>query len=227
MTDAIKRRCILLAGGIDARQNAPRYERNLRWWAGGLKEKGFECWLCLGEASLDEAPRGADVYTGVQRAELRRAFKWLSAVEADGLALVVVSNHGNHMGISLWGKDLLTINDLKALLKPVKSRRVLIMGQCQSGIFGALQDERTAVITACKVDEDSWECEYPPGSKYDEFLYQLGTALLGAPNDAPKMGPARKKLSLQDAFYWAKSEDRQEETPLIFDPHNLAADIYL
>jgi hypothetical protein len=101
------------------------------------------------------------------------------------------------------------------------------MGQCHGGVFGPLANTHTVVLSACREDESSYACPTPPGLAYDEFLYQLGTALFGAPADAPQPSPARRPLSLQDAFHWARAQDRQKETPMIFDPDGLAGSIIL
>jgi hypothetical protein len=84
-----------------------------------------------------------------------------------------------------------------------------------------------ADLSACRENESSYACPVPPGLAYDEFLYQLGTALFGAPADAQQPGPTRRPLSLLDAFHWARAQDRQKETPMIFDPNGLAGSIYL
>jgi hypothetical protein len=226
MSRAPKRRCVLIAGGIDNARNASRYEKDLSWWARGLQDKGFECWLCLADGSREEWPEGAE-YTSAHRANLLLAFEWLAEVDAEGVALVVVSNHGNKEGIALWGADIFSPHDLQKAMRPVQAVSAFIMGQCHAGVFGWLANERTVVLTACQKDEVSYPCASPPGYRYDEFLYQLGVALIGAPSDAPKEGPARKQLSLAAAFYWAASEDRREETPTLFDPHQLAPKLYL
>jgi len=64
------------------------------------------------------------------------------------------------------------------------------MGQCFGGIFGPLANARTVVLSACQENESSYACQVPPGLAYDEFLYQFGTALFGAPADAPQADPS-------------------------------------
>ena len=105
--------------------------------------------------------------------------------------------------ICLWGPDILTVTQLEQALLPAKGTMVLVMGQCHGGFFGALAGACTVVLSACQECESSWACPSPPGLAYDEFLYQFGTALFGAPSDAPQAGPARRPLSLLDAFHWA------------------------
>jgi hypothetical protein len=106
------------------------------------------------------------------------------------------------------------------------------MGQCHGGVFGILAGPKTVVLSACTERERSWASPPPLGIAYDEFLYQLGTALFGAPPDAPQPGPARRPLSLLDAFHWSRAQDRRQtppsiETPTIVDPAGLAGGIFL
>ena len=75
-------------------------------------------------------------------------------------------------------------------------------------------------------DRPSFSIGGPPWLAYDEFLYQFGTALIGAPHDAPQVGPGAA-LSLAEAFAWAKIKGRCKETPEIADPSDLASGIRL
>jgi hypothetical protein len=55
--------------------------------------------------------------------------------------------------------------------------------------------------------------------------------LFGAPADAPQSGPGQK-LSLFQAFDWARVRDRWkspplQETPTIFDPAGLAKKLFI
>jgi hypothetical protein len=220
-----------LAGGLDPARNYPRYGHELLWWGDRLEKLGFECWACLGEGKVPNHPAPSVKLTSACRADVTIALSWLSAIDSGDLGLLVVSNHGDRSGICLWGPEILTPVELEQALKPTKGTMALVMGQCHGGVFGALAGPKTVVLSACTESESSWACPSPPGLAYDEFLYQLGTALFGAPSDAAQPGPARRPLSLLDAFHWARAQDRrqsppQQETPMIFDPGNLAASTY-
>jgi hypothetical protein len=221
------RRCLLLAGGLDAARNHPRYGRELHWWARELYGRGVECWICLGDGAVVD-PMGSVVkQTSARRRDVEDGLAWLAASGPDDVAMLVVSNHGSPAGICLWGPDLLTPVQPAGALGPGQGARLLVMGQCYGGVFAALADERTVVCSACRADEPSWAWADPPGPGYDEFLYQLGTAFFGAPPDAPQDGPAARSLTLADAFAWARAHDRRKETPMMFDPAALATGIAL
>ncbi|MBI4703583.1 MAG: hypothetical protein HY744_20925 [Deltaproteobacteria bacterium] len=169
--------------------------------------------------------------TSARRGDVTAGLSWLAELGEDGLGLLVVSNHGDRSGICLWGPDILSPAELGQALQPARSTMILVMGQCHGGVFGALAGPHTVVVGACQDSERSWACPSPPGLAYDEFLYQLGTALFGTPSDAPQPGPARRPLSLLDAFHWARAQDRRQsppmqETPAIFDPGGLAGGIF-
>lgn len=223
------RRAVLIAGGISRKQCHPRYANDLAWWAGALVARNFECRVCYGDGTqLGQLASFSPPPLTASRADVNSAFKWLSG--ASDLALVLASNHGGQSGLCLWGADVLTPSQLGGLLGPSSKdgpRRVLIMGQCHAGVFGSLADSKTVVLSATDALGLSWACAQPPGpGAYDEFIYQLGTALFGAPADAPQVGPSTP-LTLGAAFSWAKQHDRQKDAPELFDPSGLAATISL
>jgi len=222
-----QRRCLLLAGGLNAAYNHSRYEHELLWWGDQLARAGFEIWAALGDGAVASLSNPLVKLTSARRSDVDAALAWLSALTDGDLGLLVVSNHGARSGICLWGTEILTPSELSRALAPARGTLAMVMGQCHGGVFGALAGPKRIVISACTDLESSWACASPPGPAYDEFLYQLGTALFGAPADAPQPGPARRPLSLLDAFHWARAQDRCSESPLICDPGNLAAGIVL
>jgi hypothetical protein len=226
MKSNLRRRCLLVAGGLNHAYNYPRYSHELCWWAERLDFLKYECWMCIGDGTVPDRPPASVKVTSARRKDVEGGLHWLGGLGENDLGLLGVSNHGHQSGICLWGPDTLTPKEVEQALQPVKGTMVCVMGQCHGGIFGPLANERTVVLSACRENESSYACPVPPGLVYDEFLYQLGTALFGAPADAPQPGPARRPLSLLDAFHWARAQDRQRETPMIFDPNGLAGSIF-
>jgi len=227
MTNNRGPRCLLVAGGLSHVFNYPRYNHELCWWAERLDSMKYECWMCIADGNPPERPPASVKVTSARRKDVEEGLQWLVGIGENDLGLLVVSNHGDQSGICLWGPDTLTPKEVERAIKPVKGTMVCLMGQCHGGIFGPLGNARTVVLSACRENESSYACPVPPGLDYDEFLYQLGTALFGPPSDAPQPGPARRPLSLLDAFHWARAQDRQKETPMIFDPNGLAGSIFL
>ena len=227
MTGNPRRRCLLVAGGLNHAHNYPRYSHELCWWAERLDSLKYDCWMCIADGRVTEPLPASVRVTSAKRQDVKNGLQWLGGAAKNDLGLLVVSNHGDQSGICLWGPDTLTPQEFETALEFVKGTMVCVMGQCHGGIFGPLANARTVVLSACRENESSYACQSPPGLAYDEFLYQLGTALFGAPADALQPGPARRPLSLLDAFHWARAQDRQKETPMIFDPTGLAGSIYL
>ena len=222
-----RRRSVLLAGGLDFARNHPRYGRELTWWAKNLGAAGFECWLCLGEGRAPLGGATPSRFTSARRADVMDALSWLGEIGEGDLGLLVASNHGDRSGLCLWGPDILSPAEFGASIGETKATLALVMGQCNGGVFGTLAGPRTVVLSACSEDERSWACSYPPGPAYNEFLYQLGTAFFGAPDDAPQRGPSQGPITLEDAFQWARLMDRQKESPRLFDPTGLAKGIVI
>jgi hypothetical protein len=227
MTSSLRRRCLLVAGGLNHAHNYHRYSHELCWWAERFDSLKYECWMCIADGNHPERPPASVKVTSARRKDVEEGIQWLSGIGENDLGLLVVSNHGDQSGICLWGPDTFTPKEVEQALQPVKGTMVCVMGQCHGGVFGPLANAHTVVLSACRENESSYACPVPPGLAYDEFLYQLGTALFGAPADAQQPGPTRRPLSLLDAFHWARAQDRQKETPMIFDPNGLAGSIFL
>lgn len=143
------RRAFLVAGGINTKQCAPRYANELAWWATGLAARGFSCRVAHGDGS--QVPQFAGVpaaFSPATRADIGDGMSWLS--EAGELALLMASNHGDESGLCLWGAEMVTPAELGAMLAMAASpgsTRVLVFGQCNSGVFLRLADKRTVVVS--------------------------------------------------------------------------------
>lgn len=163
-----------------------------------------------------------------------------SILKEDDHLFVFVIDHGGHDHIEntltgidthlnsyicLWNipslakKDnLLYDYELKELLEPFSKKYVnlnILLGQCFSGGFIDHLDKINCVVaTACKKDEIS---ELKEDAPYDEFVYHWISAI----NSSTPKGDAvnadidgNGKITMEEAFIYAKEEDKKRETPL-------------
>ena len=122
---------------------------------------------------------------------------------------IIVAKNGRNILMSLF--DIGSIN--------------ILMGQCYAGGFiDNLMYDRMVITTACGGHEQSWTC---PDRPYDEFVYHWICAVNGAdemgnPVDADSNGDG--EVSMAEAFEYAKSHDRVNETPLfVSQPQDLGS----
>ena len=93
----------------------------------------------------------------------------------------------------------------------------ILMGQCYAGGFiDNLSYNNLVITTACGGYEQSWTS---PDKTYDEFVYHWTCAVngadeLGNPINADTNGDG--EVSMAEAFEYARSHDRVNETPLFF-----------
>ena len=138
----------------------------------------------------------------------------------DHLFLFIVDHggskdHDRNSFIWLWDDQQLSDKHLGLLLSLFNIGSVnILMGQCYSGGFiDDLIGNRCIITTACRGDEQSW---ISPDKPYDEFVYHWTCAVNGAdetgnPINADTNGDG--KVSMAEAFDYAKSHDRVNETP--------------
>lgn len=214
-----QKRALLISGGLSSKWNYVRYRNDLVLWGDALRKRGFDCAVCYADgAGISIA--GARVRSATQ-ADVNAELLQLARLAPDDLAVVVVTNHGSRDGFCTWGTAQVSPTDLAVALGRCAATKVIVLGQCYSGVFRSVAVSRAVVITACDAGEESYACADPPGpDAYDEFLFHLADALFSAPGSAPPP-------TLRVAYDQAVTRDRRPETPGIEDREELAARIVL
>ena len=177
-----------------------------------------------------------DLHLACTRQNLTDTFQRLASglTAADQLLLFVV-NHAEldergEAFLWLWRGERLSATELAALLGTVQAGSVaVVLGPCYAGAFAeALQGEGRVVMAACGPTQLSWRCAERP---YDEFVYHWTCAVArhderGLPVASDADGDGR--VSMAEAFSYARQHDRRPETPLLLScPEALAGQLTL
>ena len=138
----------------------------------------------------------------------------------DHLLLFIVDHGGSKdkekdSFIWLWNDQQMQDYSLGMLLGlfDIGSMNIL-MGQCYAGGFiDNILYNRTIITTACSGSEQSWMC---PDKPYDEFVYHWICAVNGADENGNAVYADTNgdgQVSMAEAFEYARSHDRVNETP--------------
>lgn len=241
----MKRRALLLSGGVSHNLNYPRYANDVaayyRLLTSFYNYAESDVYVCVGPGGAYPLAAGGGLRQ-VHAAKRTPVFDVLAnvAVELgeDDLLFVMVTDHGDaEEGISLWGKGaFLAPEALATALRRSSAIKILVLGQCYAGAFGALDIGRAVVCCACGRDAVSFPSPSPARGvepAHNEFLYQLAGALGGRyPDDLPLKDPNLPRppdILIGDAFRYARANDcwyaglrNYTELPQIFDPYGLA-----
>lgn len=138
----------------------------------------------------------------------------------DHLFLFIVDHGGSTDRLSesfvwLWNDNKLEDYTLASLLGLYHVGSVnVLMGQCYSGGFiDNLMRNGLVIATACSGDEQSW---VSPDRPYDEFIYHWTCAVNGADTEGNTIAAdadSDGQVSMAEAFEYARSHDRVNETP--------------
>lgn|GEM_PF-4706162 len=244
----MKKRALLLSGGVNDLIDHPRYRNDIEAFFRVLTETwGYEeneVRLHVGKGSplrmaTARGPLVVQAHSARHQLVLE-GLEWLAELGADDRVFFMATDHGEAEGISLWGKsNYLTPPRLASILDKSAATKILVFGQCFSGVFGLNMPRNSVVCTACKADESSWPRRAPISgmqARYDEFLYHLVGALAGTYPDEELLDssvpvPAPKEVTIAQAFRYAKAMDEWHktghETPQLFDPDGLAVQLGL
>ena len=157
----------------------------------------------------------------------------------DDVLFVYVTNHGGYESgkdcyICLYYGESIKDDEFAALINKIQAGQMkFVFEQCFSGgmidDLKALSGKNLSVATACEYNKSSYGAETPPGygsDGYDEFVYWWTAAMFGAfpPASLPGTHPATPdpasadadsdgKVTMKEAFDFAKASDRRSEKP--------------
>jgi hypothetical protein len=149
---------------------------------------------------------------------------------------VWTNDHGStssgHSYLNLWGSSIM--DSTFAGTSYVGNiyyydRMVFVMKQCYSGGFiDDLSNSKRVIMTSCTSTQVSYPCDTE--GYYGEFTYHFQSAIhwrtpSGTYVDADTNND--NKVSMQEAFVYARDHDSTSETPQINDPGNKASTTYL
>lgn len=174
-----------------------------------------------------------DIQYAATKDNLKTVFNHLSSIltEDDNLFIFTI-DHGDLIDVSkksssiiLWNGEYISDNEFATEVNKVKAGCVnIVMGQCYSGGFiDDLSGKNRLIATACDYNEPSYSTS---NYEYDEFVYHWSAAVLGKyPNGKTADADYNSDgaISIQEAFHYAASRDKQKEHPQKdFTPTSLA-----
>lgn len=245
----MNRRALLLSGGWSRDKDYPRYRNNIAaFYRLLLGMYGFQpeeirvCMSAGGAHPLAEGGRLVQVQPA-RRATVIDALRWLAELREGDLAFLLVTDHGEKEGITLWGKSqFLTPADIAGTLGSSAAIKVFVLGQCFAARFAQLSLPRAVFCCACGPDESAYPTPAPRGVEpdYSEFLYQLAGALGGVYPDGEPLDhlvddpPPPDRITLAQAFRYARDHDHWVtgtraacELPRLIDPDGIADSLSL
>jgi hypothetical protein len=241
------RRALLVSGGISRDKDSLWYANDVAAYYRLLVDTyGYgdeDVRVCAGPGSARPLVAGrSKLARAAKRQTVFESLAWLAELSVGDLAFLMVTDHGDPAGISLWGKgQFLSPAELSAALRPSPATKVLVLGQCHAGIFGTANYGPAVVCCACDADKSSYARPRPAPDVeplHSEFLYQLAGAFQGvypdglALPDGDLIAPPR--ISVGAAFRFAQQHDhwitgtrQADELPRLFDPYGLADQVRL
>lgn len=141
----MRRRALLLSGGVSRELDRSWYDRDVAAFYQLLqRHHGYtvdDIRVCMGPGGARPlADARLVAVTPARRDRVLDALRWLAEREEGDRAFLMVTDHGDEGGISLWGKrQILTPNDLSEAIGASPATKVIVLGQCYSGCFGACQ----------------------------------------------------------------------------------------
>lgn len=203
---------LLLSGGINGQCNYPRYRNDLEWVYRVLTEDCYYKQENIKVFYADGKPLMCDgQYIIAYPADKQSIIRYMEEMaqrltEQDNFTLVV-SNHGGETPaggcIYLWGAIGLELKELVALLKPVKARKHIILGECFGGNILNWNIENACIITANEMGQPSYTSPLKPD--YDELIRHMFSYIHKAYPDGT--GVPQGANDVREAYQFACEQD--------------------
>ena len=213
---------ILIAGGLDPANNHVRYWNDLKAMYNILLANGY----AKGNIAViyaDGVVRDTSmpVHYAAKKSNIAAVFNLLSnKITSNDTLYIMTNDHGATGALCLWGENI-TANEFSNEVNKVKgySKMIILMEQCYSGSFiPPLTGSRRTVMSACSATETSSATD---SLQFNEFTYWYFAALTGFKPDGGGAVNADSngdgKISILEAYNFARSKDMQLETPFFED----------
>jgi hypothetical protein len=219
---------VLIAGGWDATNNHIRYWNDLKTMYALLLSKGYpkaniKVLYADGVAKDASMP----VNYSATGANISLVFSTLAGQTGiESPVYIMTNDHGTQLaggktGLCLWNHEVMSDTDFAGHVNKVKNygKMIIQMKQCYSGGFVApLTKANRIVMSSCSPTQVSWS---NATATYGEFTFWYFSALMGYKPDGSGTVNADAngdgKVSILEAYNFARSHDGSSETPLYDD----------
>jgi hypothetical protein len=214
---------VLIAGGWDYANNHPRYWNDLKTMYTILVNAGYPA-TNIYVFYADGVARDASmpVYRSATTANIAGLFSFLaSKMTAADTLYIMLNDHGSPNALCLWNQTTISATAFAAEVNKIANydKMIIQMKQCYSGGFiQPLTAPRRTVMSSCSAAEVSYGYS---SLQFGEFTYWYFAALTG--NKPDGSGPVNadangdRKISILEAYNFARSHDGQPETPYFED----------
>jgi hypothetical protein len=216
--DLPDRYAVLIAGGASPANNHGRYWNDLKTMYNILRSNGYATQRIY-VIYADGTPRDTSmpVHYSATPASITTVFNTLSRTMSDNDTLYVMLNdHGSPNALCLWYVNMSNTDFANEVNKVTRySQMVIQMKQCYSGSFiPPLTRARRTVMSSCAANQVSYG---HPSNQFGEFTYWYFSALTGQKPDGSGSVNAdsnnNRKISILEAYNFARSHDSAPETP--------------
>ncbi|MGQ9777953.1 MAG: C13 family peptidase [Thermodesulfobacteriota bacterium] len=216
--DLPDRYAVLIAGGWNPANNHIRYWNDLKTMYNILRSNGYAAQRIY-VIYADGVPRDSSmpVHYSATPASIATVFNTLSRSMSDNDTLYIMLNdHGSPNALCLWYVNMSNTDFGNEVNKVSRySQMVIQMKQCHSGSFiPPLTGARRTVMSSCASNQLSYG---HPSNQFGEFTYWYFSALTGRKPDGSGNVNADSnnngKISILEAYNFARSHDQAPETP--------------
>ncbi len=209
---------VLIAGGANPASNHVRYWNDLKAMYTILRNAGYpEANIYVIYADGVARDRSMRVNFAANRANITNVFNQLAAKMKSGDTLYLMLNdHGGPNSLNLWYSSISAAAFAAEVNKIVNYNKMIIqMKQCYSGSFvPPLTRSLRTVMSSCSATELSWAHS---SLQFGEFTFWYFAALTGQKPDGTGRVNADvnrdSKISILEAYNFARSHDTRPETP--------------
>jgi hypothetical protein len=214
---------VLIAGGYDPANNHVRYWNDLKTMYAILRNAGYPA-ANIVVIYADGVARDASmpVNYSATAANIGAVFTLLASKMASTDTLyIMLSDHGSPNALCLWNQTTISATAFCAEVNKIKgySNMIIQMKQCYSGSFiPCLTGTRRTVMSSCSATQVSWSTS---SGLFGEFTFWYFAALTGSKPDGSGAVNADTnrdgKISILEAYNFARSNDHASETPYFED----------